>query len=89
MLIGIIKNETHKEDYLINIEENENDRKVNITRISEKGIKSLTKNEAHSLIKILLSGKLRYLEDYNEYKVYNLSFSSSVIYGDAYINSFA
>ena len=70
MLIGIIKNETHKEDYLINIEENENDKKVNITCISEKGIKSLTKNEAHSLMKILLSGKLRYLEDYNEYKVY-------------------
>lgn len=66
MLLGIIKDTTHKNNYYINYKDNE----VTIIKVNNDSIQALDGNEVKNLIKTLLSSKLTYKEKYNDYDIY-------------------
>ena len=70
MILGIIRNETNKEDYYINLNVKDNESEISITHVNDQGVESLKEKEAINLLKILLSSKLTYKGKEEDYDIY-------------------
>lgn len=66
MVLGIIKDTTHKNDYYINYDSNE----VSIIKVNNYSVEILNKEDIKNLVGTLLNSKLTFKEKYNDYDIY-------------------